>query len=528
MNASNARAIGSPMSIGSLAVTAALTLGCAEPPEVSHPGLDIDLPATWAAGATEARDDSPDAPNDTGGADAPWWTTLGDPGLDAVIARTLERNHDLRAASERVFAAAARASIAGADGLPELGLGAGSTRDKRNFIGFPIPGSSGGVLTTRSTVNQWLLGFDWELDLWGRIRAGHSASLADLQAASADAFAARLSLIGLAAKTWFRAVEARRQLELASATLDNFESTHARIESRFERGLRSSLDVRFSRTNIATAEAAVEARRAEFDRWIRELETITGDYPAGTFPVGTELPGVAGPVPGGLPAELVARRPDLVAAERRLAAAGAQIDAARRALYPRISLTSSIGVSSDELGDLANGNFSVWSLAANLSQPIFQGGRLVAGLDLAKSEHRTLLWNYVGTALNAYREVEIALAAEATLARQEDAARRAADESIEARRLAEDRYDRGLDGLITVLEAQRRAFDSERQWIAVRRQRLENRIDLHLALGGDFAQFQIQAEADDDATQSPGAASASPRFAPVARAASTDDGEPLP
>jgi outer membrane protein TolC len=159
---------------------------------------------------------------------------------------------------------------------------------------------------------------------------------------------------------------------------------------------------------------------------------------------------------------------------------------ARRALYPRISLTSSVGTSSSDLNNLLNGDYSVWNLAGNIIQPLLQGGRIRGTIDLARARDQQSMALYIQTVLNAYGEVESALSAEEFLQRREASLESAAEQSVAARRLAEDRYARGLSDLITMLDSQRRAYESESQLLAVRRQRLENRIDLHLALGGGY------------------------------------------
>ena len=176
----------------------------------------------------------------------------------------------------------------------------------------------------------------------------------------------------------------------------------------------------------------------------------------------------------------------MLSLERRLAGQRARLRQAKVSLLPRISLSSSTGTSTNELRDIVNQDFSVWSLAANLLQPIFQGGRLLAGIDLADSNLREALETYAKGALRAFAEVETTLALENFLARREAALSRAVEQSQSARDLAEDRYARGLDGIITLLSAQRDAFRSESQLLQVQRLRLDARVDLHLALGGGF------------------------------------------
>jgi len=259
------------------------------------------------------------------------------------------------------------------------------------------------------------------------------------------------------------------------------------VRERYERGLRSALDLRLARANLATAEDNLEATRARKDGAIRQLELLLGRYPGASLETTGALPEVPARVPAGLPAELLSRRPDLLALERRVAGQRERHHQARMALLPRISLSNSTGTSSGELQDIVDRDFSVWSLGANLLQPIFQGGRLLAGIDLADSNAREALETYVKGALRAFGEVETSLALEGFLTRRETALTRAVEQSQAARELAEDRYARGLDGIITLLSAQRDAFQSESRLLQIRRLRLDARIDLHLALGGGFS-----------------------------------------
>jgi NodT family efflux transporter outer membrane factor (OMF) lipoprotein len=291
-------------------------------------------------------------------------------------------------------------------------------------------------------------------------------------------------------KAWFAAAEASQQLALAEATVESFTRSTGQVRERYEAGIRPSLDLRLSMANLAGAEALLKQRRQQLDAGIRQLEVLLGLYPGRELQIPKELPDTPAPIPAGLPADLVARRPDLTAAERRLAASDERYEAARRDLYPRISLTASTGTSSTGLKDLVDGDFSVWSLAFNILQPIFQGGRLRAAVDLAEAGADEALINYAGAALRAYSEVETALAAEEYLAERETDLARAAEQSRAAERLSEQRYGTGLESFITVLESQRRALQADGEWIAARRQRLENRVDLYLALGGGFQRTQ--------------------------------------
>ncbi len=279
----------------------------------------------------------------------------------------------------------------------------------------------GDVLTSTTTNNGVSLNLSWEVDLWGRLRAGEAAALADVMASSADLRAARLSLAAQTARGYFAVIEARTQAELARETLDNQRLAYAQIRERYERGLRPSLDLRLGRSSTATAEAALHQRDQMLDFARRQLESLLGRYPGALLRASAQLPQLSEQVPVGLPSELIRRRPDLVAAERRLAAADARLVQARRALYPRISLTASSGRSSEELADLLKGDFSVWNLAANLTQPLFQGGRLRGGVDMAVANVDGAVAAFAQSVLRALGEVEGALAAEGYLALQEAA-----------------------------------------------------------------------------------------------------------
>jgi outer membrane protein TolC len=191
-------------------------------------------------------------------------------------------------------------------------------------------------------------------------------------------------------------------------------------------------------------------------------------------------------VPAGVPAALLVRRPDLAAAERRLAAAGRDVESAEAARLPRISLTGSAGRQSQELEDLLDNDFTVWSLAAGLVQPIVQGGRLAAAVDLAEARRAEALAAWRAAALAAFAEVEQALAAEGFLAERVAALEEASEQAAAALALALDRWQAGLADYLTVLESERQALDARVQLLAARRERLEARVDLHLALGGGF------------------------------------------
>ncbi|HVS16033.1 MAG TPA: efflux transporter outer membrane subunit [Thermoanaerobaculia bacterium] len=467
--------------VGPLAATLALAataLGCSAVARVEPVSVPIAPPPAFAA----AEGDASGPPL---GAD--WWRGFDDPRLDALIVEALERNWDLAAAAARVEAARAAARVQGADLAPQIGAGLSSRRARQSFIGLPIPGREGSVLSTTSTSSALSFSVSWEADLWGRLRTLRSAARADARATEAELEAARLSLAGQVARAYFAGVELGQQLGLAERTLDSRRRTLERVQARYERGLSPPLEVRLARTQLELVAAAVAARRQQLDAALRQLEVLLGRYPRADVERADSLPAPGPPVPPGLPSELLARRPDLAAAEQRVVAALADLGAARASLLPQLSLTGSTGTASAELQDLLDADLSVWSLAANLLQPLFQGGRLRAGVDLAAAGRDQATAAWAQAALRAFSEVETGLAAERFLDQRLAAGERAAEEAERAARLAEERYLAGLADYLSVLESQRQAFDSQSQLLAVRRERLAARVDLVLALGGDFA-----------------------------------------
>jgi NodT family efflux transporter outer membrane factor (OMF) lipoprotein len=456
-----------------LGLLAGMGLACAH--QTKPPAMTVETPQAWTSESLLGREDM-----------TRWWENFGDDRLNDGIDALLGRNLDLRAAAARVEAAAALARMAGADLYPQISGGLSGSRQKRNFVGFPFPGSESDVPSVTNSLFGLSLNVSWEIDLWGRLRAGAAAALGDWMAAEADWSAFRLSLIGQAVKAWFAAVELGQQISLSEATLENYRATDRQVLRRYRLGLTPSLDVRLSSSNVSSQEALLVQWKNQLQGVKRRLEILLGRFPKGEIRLSDTLPALRRPIPAGLPAEIIGRRPDLAAAEKRLLAANARVAVSRKALYPRISLTGSAGTSSDALNDILKGDYSVWNLVGNLLQPLFQGGRLRAGVDLAEARESEALAVYAASVLEAFREVETALTAERLLSERETALRESSAQAVAARELADDRYARGLTDVIAVLEAQRRAFLSQSQLLGVQRQRLENRVDLFLSLGGGY------------------------------------------
>jgi len=402
--------------------------------------------------------------------------------LDGLVAEALAGNPDLAAAAARVAASAAVVRIVGAGRYPLVNAAFDAGRRKQNFIGLPVPGE--GVPSSTATSYGVSLNVSWELDLWNRLGAGQRAALADADAAAAELEFARLSLAAQIAKAWYAVIESRQQVELAEETAKNRSAILRNAEARYQHGLSVAVDLSAARASVATSKAVAAARREQLDRSRRSLEILLGRYPSASLEMASVLPARTCVVPADLPADLVHRRPDLRAAELRLIASDGRLEAARAELRPQIRLTALGGTATRALTDLLSGDFGVWSLVGGIVQPIFAGGRLRAQVDQADALDHAAAADYAAVVLRAYGEVEAALAAEAMLRDREQHTAAAAAAESRTRSLLEERYRQGLVDVLALREAQRRELVAQSELLVVRRERLVNRIDLYLALGG--------------------------------------------
>lgn len=410
-----------------------------------------------------------------------WLDDFKAPRLRELVELALDSNNNLHAISARVKAARARARMAGAPLLPSANIGLDASRSRRN-----ITGSS----TTRSrTVSNF--GMDatisWEADLWGRLGNAASAATSDAAIADEDYRGARLLLASDVARNWFTAIETRLQTTLAEQTVDSFSRTLKIIEERYRLGLNTALDVRLARANLASAKSVLAVRLRDHDKTLRALEVLLGEYPAAKMTVAHVLPDIQKRIPAGLPAELLSRRPDIVAAGQKLRSAGERFEVARKNWLPSIRITASGGVATDEFRNLLDWKNLVWNFLAGITQPVFQGGRLSAERALAQADRSEALASYAQTVLNAFREVETALAAELRYTEQETALKNSAKEAHEAAKISFEHYQEGLVNITTLLDAQRRAYNAKSSSIRAKLDQLNNRIILYLALGGDFS-----------------------------------------
>ena len=412
-----------------------------------------------------------------------WWTQFGDTRLSLVVHEALANNLDLHATANRLEQSLLYADAA-LTRQPSLDASLNTTKQRMNFIGLPIPG--GNVLTSRSFSHGISLSSSWEVDVWNRLKAGEKRALADSSAAHADLWAARQSIAAQVVKIWIALTEVNEQLGLAQTNIMILDTTVKQVDLRYDLGVIPALDVRLARTNLAVTQAAKEQWKSSREQLCRQLETLLGRYPAGLIDGTHSLPQLIPSIPVGIPSDLLTRRPDIAASNARIISAQAKIKEAQAELYPKLKITASGGTSTDELKDLLNNNFLVWSLGSNISQSILDGKQRRNNVVLQDTIAAEQIINHRRTVLNAFSEVETSLSNEAILQSREKRLQEAALQASMALDLAEDRYSRGLEPFVTVLETQRRFIEAQSQRVTARRMRLENRANLHLALGGDF------------------------------------------
>ena len=402
-----------------------------------------------------------------------WWNAFASSELHALVQQALAGSPDLAIAMERVRQAEAQVRVAGASLFPSLSLGF-DTRASRT------DGSSRESSDTS-------LGASYEVDLWGRNRAGVRGARADLRATVFDGHSARVTLVAGVANAYFEVLSLRGRLAVARDNLAIAERVLELVRVRARNGAVSPLDVARQEAAVLSQRAALLPLEQQERQTLAALAVLAGRLPEGFEVEAAGLGGLAVPsISPGLPSELIARRPDLAAAEASLAAANADVAAARAALLPSIQLTGSAGVASGALLAFMSGPTSTAAIAASVLQPIFDGGQRRGQIAFAESRERELVEVYRAAILSAFADVESALAAARRLAEREALQLQVQERAREALRLAEVRYREGADDLLSVLDAQRTLFSADDQLAQVRLERLEAAVELYRALGGGW------------------------------------------
>jgi NodT family efflux transporter outer membrane factor (OMF) lipoprotein len=449
------------------AVVLPVLAGCAleappRPEDIRPQALpNVAAPAQWALEESA-----------TGEVAGNWLATFDDARLHALVAEAITYNPDLRVAAARVEVASEYVNLADSTLYPQVNLLARG--------GGQMGGDSTGIQGAG-------LYADWELDIWGRVRSERAVATAGYESVVADTEYARQSVAALVAKSYFLAVEAGLQLDLAERMVAASGQLAALAEQRQRIGKGDGYDAALARANAETFRDTVEQLNLARGQALRALEALVGRYPAADVAVATQLAQVPGPVPAGLPSELLERRPDVVAAERRIAAAFYGVQEAKAARLPRISLTGNVSDISSDLFVLQDRDNPVWSAGASLLLPVFNAGALQSQVRIRTAEQKQAVAEYGRIGARAFGEVEDALSAEFAAARREQALGRAVAENENALGLAQVRHEVGSGDLRGVRQQQLAAYGARTALVRVQAERLVQRVNLHLALGGAFA-----------------------------------------
>jgi outer membrane protein, multidrug efflux system len=461
-----------------LTLGAILTLtGCSTmAPKYSRP--EPPVPAAWPTGAAYKNEAA--KPGEPPAADIAWNDFFTDERLRKLIALSLENNRDLRVSMLNIEKTRAQYQIRRADLFPAVDAG-GSASVQRVPAG--LSGSGNAATMHQYGVN---LGFSaYELDFFGRVRSLKDQALEQFLATEQARRSAQISLVSEVSTTWLTLAADQERLRLAKETLGTNEKTYELTKRRFELGVSSELDLR-------QAQTAVEANRVDIGRFTsvvaqdrNALDLLAGSsVPDSLLP--QELTSVAGlkELFPGLPSDVLQRRPDILEAENRLKGANANIGAARAAFFPRITLTTEIGLGSRELSGLFKGGAGLWSFAPQINLPIFDGGARKANLKASEVDRDIFVAQYEKAIQSAFREVADALAQRGTLEEQLTAQQSLVDAAAASRRLSEARYEKGIASYLTVLDSQRSLYAAQQNLITLRLVRIGNLVTLYKVLGG--------------------------------------------
>jgi NodT family efflux transporter outer membrane factor (OMF) lipoprotein len=331
------------------------------------------------------------------------------------------------------------------------------------------------------------LGASWEPDLWGRLRYGRNAYQASYASAQSDFEYARQSLAAMTAKSWFTASETWLQLQAAGGMVKAAEELVSVAERRLKVGAGSEQDVALARASLGTVKDSAEQVKLAHSQALRALELLVGRYPSAELAVRHDLAKMPGPVPAGLPLELLERRPDLVAAERRVAAAFNRVGEAKAARLPRIILNANVAaIRSDILQLKEDFTNPTGGAGAVLIAPIYQGGALQTQVSIRTLEQKGAVADYARLALRALSDVENSLATSQTLGEREQLLQRVVNDNQRALALAKDSYRTGKTDLRPVDQQQLNAYSAELALLRVQSEQLAQRANLHLVLGGSF------------------------------------------
>jgi multidrug efflux system outer membrane protein len=447
-------------------------------PDYQKPDIGIQVPADYQYTPTEQTMPEPDDQ---------WWLVFNDPELNQLVEEVLKNNLDIRIATAAVLEVRAQLVSTRADRFPQVDIQAGAERQQRPKQ-VSVPGQAFSV-DREITTYDLSLPASFEIDLWGRLARAEEAARANLLEAEENRRTVAQTVVAEAITLYLQMESFERAIEIAERLVESFRRSLTLVESRYKRGLTSVLDVRQARRVLAGAEATLPSLRQDLGTTQQALAVLLGRYPE-TRPPRLQPEDYykrLDPVPPGLPSELLLRRPDIRVAEAQLVALNALVGVAKASRFPRIVLTGTYGYTSEDLDRLFKPENELWNIALGITQPLFDAGKLQAGQRAAEARYQQGVVAYAKTVLTAFAEVEGTFLTREEQLKRRDYVVKFLLEAREAQRIAESRYEKGLVDFLTVLDTQRTRFQAESDLVEVDFVLLNNRVNLHRALGGGWA-----------------------------------------
>lgn len=461
------------------ALLACVLSACSTAPEYLPPS--VELPAAFRH-ATAEDGWQPARPAQAG--TEAWWTVFDDRRLDLLMAALDDGNQDLRVAEANYRQALAAVDGARAGLYPQVSAGAAASRSRVASRSTGLAERTGSAGTRNDYIVD--LQASWELDLWGRVRAGSAVAEASAAASAADLAAIRLSLQAQLAQSYFELRVADAQRRVLADTVLSYRRSLKLTRDRLAVGVAARGDVAQAEAQLKNAEAQaleLELARAQLEH---AIAVLTGHAPAKLAVPQADLDQLVPTIPAGLPSALLERRPDVAAAERRVAAANAQIGVARAAYFPSLVLSADGGLRADRLGDLLSLPNRFWSLGPALAMALFDGGARLAASEQALAAYDATVAAYRRTVLSALLEVEDSLVAHALLAEQERVQREALAAARTSLEIVTNQYKAGTVSFLNVIQVQTTALQAERAVLELRGRRLAAAIALIRAIGGGW------------------------------------------
>lgn len=452
--------------LSALIIVALVISACASKSAIEIKRDNLGVPATWSE---PVRNDGTQS-----GYQADWLKRLPSADLLKVINQAVANNFQLQQSKLSLDIARQNVGVAGANLLPTLDASLGANLRKNANA------------SDTSTSYDPALSLTYELDIWGKLNDNQRQASYLYASQQARYAQAKQTLIAEVILGWFKVVEANQQLALSRLKLKNTQTNLDIIESGYETGINSALDLYLTRNEVASEQSKLASQASSLKSAIRTLELLSGAYPAAALAITTQdMPVIDHAPQAGIPAQVVTKKPELQASWLALLAKDAAVAFTHKQRFPSIALTSNIGVSSDDLGNLLSSD-PYWSLVGNLTAPLFNAGKLAANEEKARLETRQAEQSFLDAVLTNFADIENRLTQAKNLIRSYRANQAAAENANLAQTLSFEQYLKGLVSYTTVLDAQTRAFNAQSAVIQSKYQLLENRVLLHLALGGHF------------------------------------------